>query len=607
MSCNFKRNSRGPGLIPFGSASLRAREPFSWGAKRAGALLLLPLLAAVFSPAGATAGQVAGEKEITTQEVQSPFKVQAQRNMVLVRVVVRDSNGHPVSGLRKEDFRLFDNGKPQDIDQFAVETSSRTSPAVPPAPSKEPEEEAASEPATANLTPRNYQALYFDDVQMKFEDIAHARDAADRYLAATLTAADRAAIFTSSGQGNLDFTDDRSKLHEALFKLRPTGFITEGTFSCLDIGAYQAYLIAEIRDANATEIATVEAAQCVASSQVASLVQAEALRVWEAWQAQSRGVLRGLEQVVRRTALLPGQHSVIFISPGFLLYNLESEVAEIADRALRSNVVISALDPRGLYVVIPGGDATQPNNNFLPSAVALLAGKQQLIEQDISLSKGVLSDFAADTGGQFFQNSNDLDQGFRQVGMLSDVYYVLAFSPRNLKFDGRFHKLKVSLANPAGFTLQARHGYFAPKASEDAATRAEEDIEQAIYSQDELRELPVDVHTRFFKLDQSETRLAVLAHLDVTALRFRKQQDRNVDDLIFATALFDRDGKFVLGTEKRFELRLLDSTLARLAQTGITVKAEFDLKPGTYLVRQIVRDSEAGQLSELNHTVEIPY
>ena len=138
MSCNFKRNSRGPGLIPFGSASLRAREPFSWGAKRAGALLLLPLLAAVFSPAGATAGQVAGEKEITTQEVQSPFKVQAQRNMVLVRVVVRDSNGHPVSGLRKEDFRLFDNGKPQDIDQFAVETSSRTSPAVPPAPSKEP-------------------------------------------------------------------------------------------------------------------------------------------------------------------------------------------------------------------------------------------------------------------------------------------------------------------------------------------------------------------------------------------------------------------------------------------------------------------------------------
>ena len=122
-----------------------------------------------------------------------------------------------------------------------------------------------------------------------------------------------------------------------------------------------------------------------------------------------------------------------------------------------------------------------------------------------------------------------------------------------------------------------------------------------------MRELPVDVHTRYFKLDQSQTRLAVLAHLDLTALRFRKQQDRNVNDLIFATALFDRDGKFVLGTEKRFELRLLDSTLARLAHTGITVKTEFDLKPGTYLVRQIVRDSEAGQLSELNHTVEIPY
>jgi hypothetical protein len=187
------------------------------------------------------------------------------------------------------------------------------------------------------------------------------------------------------------------------------------------------------------------------------------------------------------------------------------------------------------------------------------------------------------------------------------VSYVLAYSPHNLKFDGRFHRLKVSLVNPARFTVQARHGYFAPKASEDAATKAKEEIEQAVYSQDEMKELPVDVHTQFYKVNETEVRLAVLTHLDMSSVRFRKEQDRNLNDLTFLTVLFDRDGKYVTGKEKQVTFRLRDATLARLTQTGITMKTEFDLKPGTYMVRQIVRDSEAGHLSGLNRTVERPY
>jgi len=71
--------------------------------------------------------------------------------------------------------------------------------------------------------------------------------------------------------------------------------------------------------------------------------------------------------------------------------------------------------------------------------------------------------------------------------------------------------------------------------------------------------------------------------------------------------VFNGDGKCVVATEKEVELKLRDATLAKLAQTGITVKTEVDLKPGTYLLRQIVRDSEAGQLSGLSRTVELPY
>jgi len=616
MHCGFERSYRGLGLIPCGSASLRAWELFWRGERRGAALLLLPALlgAGILSVAQAMAGQSSGGNEITTQDVQSAFKLQVQRNMVLVRVIVRDSNGHPVPRLRKEDFRLFDNGKPQEIDQFAVESPGRGPALTPQAPGTELEAKAASEPAPAYSTPNNYQALYFDDVQMAIADIAQARDAADRYLAATLTSSDRVGIFTSSGQDVLDFTDDRSKLHEDLFKLQPRPAMLPGGNDCPDIGDYQAYLIVKQHDPNALAIAIDETFQCrlsgatgqAAQTQATNSAEGEAIRVFNQWETVSEAVLRGLEQVVRRTALLLGQRSVIFLSPGFLSYNLEPQIDEISERALRSNVVVNALDPRGLYAVIPGGDASNAAA-VLPRNPGLAGNKQRMILDGFTRAEDVLYDFAAATGGQFFHNSNDLDKGFRQVGTLSEVSYVLAFSPHNLKFDGRFHRLKVSLVNPARFTVQARRGYFAPKALEDAAAKANEEIEQAVYSQDELKELPIDVHTQFYKINDAEARLSVLTHLDMSAVRFRTEQDRHLNDLTFVTILFDRDGKYVTGKEKDVKFRLRDATLARLTQTGITLKTEFDLKPGTYMVRQIVRESEAGQLSGLSRTVEIPY
>ncbi len=621
MSFGLERRDRRLCPTAFWPASLRACEPVFRGGMRAASLLLfLSLLGAgVFGGAPSAASQGSAEKEIATQDVQAPFRVEVQRNMVLVRVIVRDANGHPVPRLRKEDFRLFDNGKPQEIDQFAVESPGHPSVLAPPAPDeeKEPDEEAAPAAVAANATARNFQALYFDDLQMTFEDIVHARDAAERYLAATLTPADRAGIFTASGQGNLDFTDDRSKLHEALLKLRPRPMILTDTNACPDIGEYQAYLIVQMRDPSATAIATQEIIQCncqsdnsaalqMCATQATNMVDGEATRMLNRWETQSEAVLRGLGQVVRRTALLPGQHSVIFLSPGFLFYDLESQIAAIADRALRSGVVINALDARGVYAIIPGGDASQ-EGIVIPNRPDLMGMKIRIVQDGISQAEEVLQDLAADTGGQFFHNNNDLDQGFRQVGTLSDVYYVLAFSPRNLKYDGRFHKLKVSLANPGGLTLQARRGYFAPKASEDAAAKAKEEVQQAIYSQDEMKELPVEVHTQFFRINEAEARLAVLTHLDLRTVHFRQEQDRHLNNLTFVTILFDRDGKYVMGKEKRVEFRLRDATFARLTQSGITLKVEFDLKPGTYLVRQVVRDSEAGQLSGLNRTVEIPY
>jgi VWFA-related protein len=579
-------------------------------------VLFLALVAAANCEAAqAPAGQNADDKEVATEEVQAPFELQVQRNVVLVRVIVRDSNGRPIPGLRKGDFRLFDNGKPQEIDQFAVESSGATPAVTPQALGKE-ETVAGSKRASSEATPRNYQALYFDDVHMNFEDIVHVRDAADRYLAATLAPANRVGIFTSSGQTTLDFSDDRSMLHETLFKLAPRPIYTREPNVCPDITEYQAHMIVDQGDPNAMAIATSEYDHCncvglpklpreACEAQAPQMVQQESTKLVNSQEAQDDVVLRGLEQVVRRTALLPGQRSVIFLSPGFLFFHLEPVISGITKRALRSKVVVNSLDARGLYAVIPGGAASEPAVVIPPSG-ALAGRKDQLIRDGYSLAEDVLYGLAADTGGLFFHNSNDFDLGFRQVGTISEVSYVLAFTPLNLKPDGQFHKLEVSLVNANGFTVQARRGYFAPPPSENAAARASEEIVDAAFSQDQLRDLPIDVSTQFYKINESGFRLAVVTHMDLSTVRFEKEQDRNLNDLTFVTILFDRDGKYVVGREKKVLFRLRDASLTKLTQSGISLKMEFDVKPGTYLVREIVRESRGGRLSGLTRTVELP-
>ncbi len=218
-----------------------------------------------------------------------------------------------------------------------------------------------------------------------------------------------------------------------------------------------------------------------------------------------------------------------------------------------------------------------------------------------------MQSLALDTGGVFFNNNNDLDAGFRKVAGIPTAYYLLAFSPQNLKFDGRFHPIQVKLVTLKGLTVQARRGYFAPKKPADATEQEKDEIREALFSQDETHELPIDVHTQFFMKSESDARITVLTRIDLHPLHFRKEVDRNVDNLTFVTAVFDQDGHQISAQEKDVQLRMFDSTLERYLQSGITMKTLFDVKPGTYLVRAVVRDSESGQISGLNRTVEIPY
>jgi len=579
------------------------------------ALGLVPVTCALLL-AQAAPGPEAGE--ITTQETQPTFRIQTERNVVIVRVTVRDVKGRAVGGLRQEDFRLSERGKPQTITHFSVETTAAPAPTgkAPSRPARDPE--AFSDADIAPDAAKRYLALFFDDVHISFDNLVRTRDAADRYLATALQPGDRVGIFTSSGRNVLDFTDDRAKLRETLSRLRHWPVFSQSSTACPNISDYQAYLIVEQHEPQALQIAQEEVYVCRLAgedttgltsrnaAQEQAVAEGYAMNVLNQSEQTALYALRGLEQLARRMALLPGQRQVVLISPGFLIRPVIEHLSAVIDRALRANVIINALDSRGLYTSEPLGDISE-RQITLPGRMDLMAQKNTLRMDRERTVVEALTALAGDTGGQVFQNSNDLDQGLRQLGMLPGVSYVLTFSPQNLKLDGSFHPLKVTLANSKGLTIQARRGYYAPRRPEDPAAQAKEEIEQALFSKDEVNELPLSVQTQFFKVNELDAQLSVLTHVDLRLLRFRKEGERNLNNLTLVTAVFDRDGKMVTGKEKRLELKLRDQTLEQLLRTGLTVKTSFDIKAGTYLVREVVRDAEGGQLAGLNRTVEIPY
>jgi len=574
-------------------------------------LILLP----AFTPLTLEA-QTANPQEISSREVEPTFKLQTERNLVVVRVVVRDAKGAIVDRLRQGDFQIFDHGKSQTILHFSLEKPALD--AAPPLPPKPVEMGVATEPTGAGgpvlpaSVPHRFLALYFDDVNTPFENMARARDAADHFLTSSIQPGDRVALFTASGQMQLDFTDNLAQLHQALLDLRPRPVIVGLDQTCDAMPAYQAYLIIDRRDDDAMAEATEETLNCHFNGDVHFLrtaqgkVQSHAAEALAHSETQTTAALRGIESVVRRMTSLPGQRIVVIVSEGFLTESFLSELGQIADRALRGGVILNAIDARGLYAKTPITDASQ-GHIAVTSSATFIGQKVQMLEESAIRQAYGMQSLAFDTGGIFFSNSNDLEAGFHKAGALPEAFYALAFSPHNLKLDGAFHPIQVKLVSGKGLSVQARRGYYAPMKPTDPTAAEKEEIQEAVYSQDETHDLPVNVHTQFFMKSQSDARVAVQTSIDVRQLHLRKEGDRNLDNLTFVTVVFDRDGHMVSGQQRSVELRLRDSNLETFLQGGITIKTLFDVKPGTYLVREIVRDSESGQISGLNRTVEIPY
>ena len=380
--------------------------------------------------------------EIASSDVPTTFKVNVK--LVVVRVVARDSQGHAVGNLQQQDFQVFDNGKPQAITQFSIEKAGARaamelnglSPTGVSSSTNGPPNQP-SENVKATAVPQRYAAYLFDDVHLKFGDLTLVRQAAERHLA-LLQPADRGAIFSTSGQTVLDFTDDHAKLHDALLTLQPRPISGGETVNpCPDVSYYMADLIVNKNDFTALKTATLDALHCAFGDEPEEMggaqviAQNTARRSLEQGEQESRLALGVLKDLVRRIAVMPGQRSIVLVSPGFQTPQLEHEYVDVIDKALHSEVIINAIDARGLYVPAAAADASKAasgnatggtirtgltTSGPVPGGGVMVQEQKTLYDiNSAAIDDDVLAVLADGTGGTFFHNSNDFYGGFTSV------------------------------------------------------------------------------------------------------------------------------------------------------------------------------------------------
>lgn len=555
-----------------------------------------------------------------------PYQLQPQilrveSRLIRIDAVVRDNQGRIVSGLKPGDFAIFDDGKKQAIATFDMQTRQARLPvgqtvASPPLATAEPN----SHPPPQR--PR-YVALYFDDLHTLSGDMRHVQLAAENFLRQGLTPNDQIALFTASSSETVDFTPDASEVLDALGRLKSHARVFDSGV-CPRITPNDAYLIVNHLDSEAYDTALAAAKQCNCDDQAninqtcytqqEQLVRIQAQQMWEPIKELSENTLGGIQEIVNHLESEPGDRVLVLASSGFLTGTLERQVDAIVDDALRSGILINALDAKSLYTESPAHGQMQ-NAVAASSAAgaAVFRRENENFAPELMSLTSAMVDFSLGTGGRFFHNRNDLTTGYYSLAAAPQTEYLLGFVPERAKQNGAFHKLKVEVTAPGKFDVQARPGYFAPTAESSAESPEEstgesipdEKLAAEVRGSERRDEFPLNVSENSATTATGSKELNVQARVDIQKLPFQQQNGRYVELLTVVTVLFDAQGNMVVGKEAQMNLALKPETFARFSKSGINGRMALEAPAGSYRLRVVVQEAVRGQMSATTQDVQV--
>ena len=583
---------------------------------------------------------------------QTTLKVNSRA--VLVDVVVTDSKGNPVKGLRQEDFRVLEQGQRQSIGYFeehstdllARRSENRAFPQMPP---------NVFTNYSPLPTPPVVNVLLLDALNTPMNDQMYLKKAAQHYLK-TLKPGTRLAIFTMSMRLSFiqGFSDDPAVLATAMGyrkndKSEPAVLLQSKGES----------------DAQGTVIELMVAMENTGGTATALAVPPQTIEAFQQFMQETRyaqdsdreyRTLQNLNQLAAFLGSFPGRKNVIWMSGAFPLelfgqtsLRFEGSIDKTINLLSAARVAIYPVDVRGTNVPTfytaentldpsitsapqilgpaPGVTADAPNAMQGGVGQGGFAGNL-LDESQAKNSSGSTMDMLATmTGGKAFYNQNDLSGIIGKVSDHSSDFYTLSYSPTNSNMDGVFRKIEVKVGDGEHYTLSYRRGYYArdedlPGAAqseqEQAAQKASQNptqidplepfmvfgmpqSEQILYKT-QIQPMPQKADEKPSQKEPSD-RYSVDFALDLKDLSLKLGPDGvHKGKLNLSMILYNKYGQVASREDHLVDLNIKPDVFAIFQKTGVQLHSQVLVPKGQYWLRTGVYDEASRKVG----TMEIP-
>jgi VWFA-related protein len=502
--------------------------------------------------------------------------------LVQVNVIVRHKN-EPVTDLKKEDFRLFDNGKQQSIATFSVESSNGKLPA---SPIKLPPGVYTNKLMAKPGTPQSVTVILLDTFNTHLQDQMFARQQVVKFLQ-TIRPEDRVALYILGGNGLKvlhDYTTDSTDLLRAL-----NAFSDGKTLPDLSQDQNMSF---------GTDMISLNRWMMSGGTGM----ERDMYMI-----NRVTGTLDVIEFIANHLASLPGRKNLIWVSGGFPLTMGFNSIAEFNDPS-REHRTFTEEITRTVKAVNNANVAIYPVDARGLVADQRFSAEKQKVDLKPKLSMGpivenqqTMEELASRTGGKAFYNTNDLRHAIRDAISDASTTYTLGFYPSDEQYDGKFHKFNVKVEHAGmGYDVRYRKGYydFANKPEDDKTRKVE--IADAVMSPLDSSALGVSVGTA--RTDKPAPNSMVLRlEVDPGGIGWTPNGDRYRGKInVFLVQKNDRGNQFN-GTDDAIEMNLTKAQYEKMMSSPglILPDRTVPLVSQASQLRIVVRDDASGTLGSV--------
>jgi VWFA-related protein len=573
-----------------------------------------------------------GDLQQTPSAPRSVGSEKAGVTAVLVDVVVRDKKGMPVRDLQQSEFEILEDGAPQTVGSFSPIFEAEASPTTTPGVATPTPMAAASRtgaggtsamPAAAKLTP--ITALVFDRLSPDGRQLS--------VKAARAYVSEKDPLPSMMGVFGIDlaftpyapFTKDRETLRKALDTIETRASTTFGPDREQKRRVeYNVATTQQQADAAGGGGANQSVGSSGAAAQLAQM-EADMMAGFEALERDEQGYasVNGLFAIIGAMRQLPGRKSVVLFSEGVAIPPAVHRLfLGVIDAANRANVSIYTMDAAGLrteseqakirdqvnkagkrgLTSYESSPRRESGNEPLTKAMEL---NEDVLRQDPHTGLGEL---AQGTGGQIFDNTNNLRTGFERVESDLRNYYLIGYTPTNSAYDGAFRKIVVKVNRP-GLTVAARKGYFAVRDTGGAPVNTWEAPALAALDRRPVpNAFPYRAGALQFPSKEKPGLVPVVVDLKTAPLSFPTTEDQKgfKSDFAVVVRFVDAQNKVVRKVGQHYEMSAALDKLDLAKNSDVLFYREPELPPGVYTMETIVYDGPTSKASVRFATVEVP-